>query len=190
MEPDEKAHMCIEMLSQPRYLSGVRMLVSAVAQRLGFDEAGCGQIALAVDEALCNVIRHGYQRSPKGKIWIRIWPVDDQAGDDCSGAALDAPLDQHRPKAGGIKLVIEDLAQQVDPDDIRSRSLEEVRPGGLGVHIMREIMDEVRFERRAPDETGDRGVGMRLTMIKRRPDEMASENRAEEPTKRGRDASA
>ncbi|MFU8830355.1 MAG: ATP-binding protein, partial [Phycisphaerales bacterium] len=104
--------------------------------------------------------------------------------------ALDAPLDQHRPKAGGIKLVIEDLAQQVDPDDIRSRSLEEVRPGGLGVHIMREIMDEVRFERRAPDETGDRGVGMRLTMIKRRPDEMASENRAEEPTKRGRDASA
>ncbi|MFB3429338.1 MAG: ATP-binding protein [Phycisphaerales bacterium] len=159
------------MFSQPRYLSGVRSLVSAVAQRLGFDESACGQIALAVDEALCNVIRHGYQRSPAGTIWVKIWPVDDEAGEHCEGAALDAPLDQHRPRAGGIRIVIEDLAQQVDPEAIRSRDLEEVRPGGLGVHIMKEIMDEVRFEHRAPDETGERGRGMRLTMVKRRSSE-------------------
>lgn len=175
----EKPHVCIEMLSQPRYLSGVRMMASAVAQRLGFDEAACGQIALAVDEALCNVIRHGYKRSPNGKIWVKIWPVNDQAGDDCSGAALDAPLDQHRPKAGGIRVVIEDLAQQVDPSEIKSRDLEEVRPGGLGVHIMREIMDEVKFERRTSGETGANGIGMRLTMIKMRPGERDPEQAAE-----------
>ena len=33
-------------------------------------------------------------------------------------------------------------------------------PGGLGVHIIREVMDEVTWERREPK-------GMRLTMIKR-----------------------
>lgn len=161
------------MFSQPRYLSGVRTLVSAVAQRLGFDESACGQVALAVDEALCNVIRHGYQRSPEGIIWVKIWPIDDEAGEHCEGAALDAPLDQHRPRAGGIRIVIEDLAPQVDPEAIRSRDLEEVRPGGLGVHIMKEIMDEVRFEHRGPGETGERGRGMRLTMIKRRSSEKA-----------------
>jgi serine/threonine-protein kinase RsbW len=164
----EPAHIEIEMVSQPRYLSGVRLLASAVAQRLGFSESECSQIALAVDEALCNVIRHGYARSPNGKIWVKIWPVDDEAGESCEGAALDAPLDQHRPRAGGIRIVIEDMAQQVDPARIKSRDLEEVRPGGLGVHIMREVMDEVRFEQRSADETGERGRGMRLTMIKRR----------------------
>lgn len=167
----EQAHIAIEMLSQPRYLSGVRTLTAAVAQRLGFDESACGQVALAVDEALCNVIRHGYERNPNGTIWIRIWPVDDEAGEHCEGAALDAPLDQHRPRAGGIRIVIEDLALQVDPEQIRPRDLEEVRPGGLGVHIMRQVMDEVRFERRPANETGQQGRGMRLTMIKRRSSE-------------------
>ncbi len=169
----ERAHIHIEMLSQPRYLSGVRTLVAAVAQRLGFSESECGQIALAVDEALCNVIRHGYARSPNGSIWVSIWPVDDEAGECCEGAALDAPLDQHRPRAGGIRIVIEDLARQVDPDQIRSRDLEEVRPGGLGVHIMKEIMDEVRYEHRSEAETGENGRGMRLTMVKRRSSEKA-----------------
>lgn len=164
----ESEHIRIEMLSQPRYLSGVRTLVSAVAQRLGFDESQCGQIALAVDEALCNVIRHGYERSPKGKIWVKIWPVDDEAGEACQGAALDAPLDQHRPRAGGIKIVIEDMARQVDPSEIKSRDLAEVRPGGLGVHIIREIMDEVVYEQRRDADGDQPGRGMRLTMIKRR----------------------
>jgi len=169
----DPAHINIEMLSQPRYLSGVRTLVAAVAQRLGFSESDCGQIALAVDEALCNVIRHGYSRNPRGKIWVGIWPVDDEAGETCEGAALDAPLDQHRPKAGGIRIVVEDLARQVDPENIRSRDLSEVRPGGLGVHLIREIMDEVRYEHRAESETGQHGHGMRLTMTKRRSSEKA-----------------
>ena len=56
--------------------------------------------------------------------------------------------------------MIEDLASQVDPADIQSRDLDDIRPGGLGVHIIREVMDEVTWERRSPK-------GMRLTMIKR-----------------------
>ncbi len=59
----------------------------------------------------------------------------------------------------GIEIVIEDDAMQVDPDTIRSRDLDDIRPGGLGVHIIREIMDEVSYARR------DRR-GMRLTLVK------------------------
>ena len=130
----------LRMFSQPRFLPAVRALVGTMAQRLGFNEMQCGQISLAVDEALCNVITHGYDRKPDGQLWISIWALPG------------TPT--------GLKIVIEDLANQVDPDAIQSRDLDDIRPGGLGVHIIREVMDEVTWERRSPE-------GMRLTMIKR-----------------------
>lgn len=132
----------LELVSDPIYLAGARELVSAVARRLGFNDEGCGQIALAVDEALCNVIRHGYDKRRDGPIWLSLWPASP------GGEA-------------GVTIVIEDEARQVDPAEIRGRDLDEIRPGGLGVHIIREVMDEVRFERREK-------VGMRLTLVKRR----------------------
>jgi anti-sigma regulatory factor (Ser/Thr protein kinase) len=135
------AHVRLEMLSQARFLSAARAMVSHIAQRLGFSELHCGQISLAVDEALCNIINHGYEKRPDGRIWLNVWALDED------------------PQ--GIKLVIEDRARQVDPETIRSRDLEDIRPGGLGVYIIREIMDEVRYEKRE-------GGGMRLTMIKYR----------------------
>ena len=132
-------HVMVEVLSQPRYLSGARDLVSAVSKRLGFDDTACSQIALAVDEALCNIIRHGYDQRADGKIWISIWPVD---GD-----------------GGGIRIQIDDRAKQVDPKGIKSRDLDDIRPGGLGVHIIHQVMDEARYEQRE-------GGGMRLSMRK------------------------
>lgn len=129
----------LEMRSQPRLLAAARALVGNVAQRLGFNEVQCGQISLAVDEALCNIINHGYARRPDQPIWLSIWALD--------GATA------------GMKIVLEDEARQVDPESIRSRSLDDIRPGGLGVHIIREAMDEVVYERR-----GERG--MRLTVVK------------------------
>jgi serine/threonine-protein kinase RsbW len=141
----------VEMISDPTYLSGARDLVAAVARRLGFSEEGCGQIALAVDEALCNVIRHGYERRRDGPIWISLWPL---AAENGSGP--------------GLRIVLEDEARQVDPTQIKSRDLDEVRPGGLGVHIIRQVMDEVAYEKRE-------GVGMRLTLVKRRSAEGAAE---------------
>jgi serine/threonine-protein kinase RsbW len=136
--------LTLKMVSDPTYLAGARELVSSVARRLGFTEEACGQIALAVDEALCNIIRHGYERRKDGPIWLNLWPLPGGDG---------AP--------GGLKVVLEDEARQVDPEQIKSRDLDEIRPGGLGVHIIKEVMDEAVYERR------DR-VGMRLTLIKRR----------------------
>lgn len=129
----------LQMFSQPRFLAAVRALIGSVCDRLGFNSMQCGQISLAVDEALCNVITHGYQRSPDGKVWINLW--------------------SHETDPVGIRIVIEDLATQVDPDTIQPRDLDDIRPGGLGVHIMREVMDEVTYERRSDQ-------GMRLTMRK------------------------
>lgn len=146
-EPMGDPHVRVELLSQARFLAGARAMISNLAQRLGFNEIHCGQISLAVDEALCNIINHGYGKKPDGRIWLSIWALES------------SPPAMH--------IVIEDRAKQVDPATIRSRDLEDIRPGGLGVYIIREVMDDVRYEQRD-------GGGMRLTMTKRLPDERSA----------------
>jgi anti-sigma regulatory factor (Ser/Thr protein kinase) len=158
-DADKEPVLRLQMFSQPRFLAAVRALIASVCDRLGFNSMQCGQISLAVDEALCNVITHGYERRSDGPVWINLW------SDDAEPAR--------------IKIVIEDLAPQVDPDSIQPRDLDDIRPGGLGVHIIREVMDEVRYERRS-----DRG--MRLTMTKHLRPAEAARSSAPEPSGRQR----
>lgn len=135
----------MQMQSDPMLLSGAREMVSWIARRSGFSDMDCSQIALAVDEALCNVFRHGYDRQTDRPIWLSIWSEMGTAGD------VKCP-----PR---IRIEIEDEARQVDPERIKSRDLDDVRPGGLGVHIIKQVMDEAVYARRE-------GAGMRLTMVK------------------------
>lgn len=175
--PTPPPEVRIEIRSNPLYLSGAREMVAAVARRMGYTEEACGQIALAVDEALCNVIRHGYDRASDKPIWISLWPLgettngaaDSGAGGGGSGGsnglseAAGAVCCRQTPDVhvAGLRIVIDDEAKQVDPSVIKSRDLDEVRPGGLGVHIIKAVMDEVKYERRSP-------IGMRLSMVKKR----------------------
>jgi anti-sigma regulatory factor (Ser/Thr protein kinase) len=128
------------MWSQPRLLSAARSMIAHLARRLGFDEITAGQVSLAIDEALCNVINHGYERRADGRIWLSVWAIETDPAE--------------------IAVVIEDRAKTVDPTAIQGRDLDDVRPGGLGVYIMREVMDLVQYDRRP-------GGGMKLTMRKR-----------------------
>jgi anti-sigma regulatory factor (Ser/Thr protein kinase) len=96
---------------------------------------------LALDEALANVIRHGYRGKESERIWVSVWLVS------------------HDELGQGMKIVIEDDGEQIDPANVRGRDLEDVRPGGLGVHIMRQVMDDVLYEKRV-------GRGMRLSLTK------------------------
>lgn len=142
-QPATPPNIRLELLSNPLYLSGVREFIAGVAKRLGFIETHCSQIALAVDEAMANVIRHGYNARTDGKIWIDV----THEGDARTGLSM--------------TVVIEDEARQVDPCTIKSRDLEDIRPGGLGVHIIKEVMDVATYEKRACD------CGMRLTLVKK-----------------------
>lgn len=135
----DNADIELKFSSNPCYLSVVREAITRSSQARGFEDCTCGKIMLAVDEAVSNVIRHGYDGRHDQPIWVRIGPADD-SGD-------------------GLKVVIEDRARQVDPETIRGRDLDQIRPGGLGVHLIREMMDSVSYEFRD-------GGGMRLTLIK------------------------
>ena len=128
--------------SDPAELVCVRQRVREVATAVGFGDDEVLKISLAVDEALTNVIRHGYGGPCDKPIDIRIGQI--QVGTDPA-----------------ICVVIRDFAKPVDPGMIAGRALQDVRPGGLGVHIMRTVMDEVTY---APVGGG----GTRLTMLKKK----------------------
>jgi anti-sigma regulatory factor (Ser/Thr protein kinase) len=161
-------HVRLQILSQPRYLCGAREMVAAVAKRIGFSDLSCSQIALAIDEALANVMRHGYSDRPDGPIWLSVWPLSQQAAPrrkaDPDETASRPAAENGKPASPsapvGLRIVIEDEAKQIDPSSIKGRDLEDIRPGGLGVHIIRHVMDCVDYAKRD-------GKGMRLTLEKR-----------------------
>ena len=84
----------------------------------------------------------------------------DQVAKETAAAAAAAAAQPAEADAALVRIVLDDRAKQVDPATIRSRDLDDIRPGGLGVYLIREIMDDVQFEHRD-------GGGMRLTMSKR-----------------------
>jgi len=128
----------IRIDSRPETLRLVRAVVGEAAALCGCSEQCVRDIVIAVDEACQNVIRHAYRGSPDGEILIDI-----------------------RRERDRIAFNIIDFADPVDLSKVKPRSLEELRPGGLGIHFISECMDEVRF--RAPPA----GAGNRLWMVKR-----------------------
>ena len=133
MHHEPPATIRLEILSRPDLLAPVRSMVISMAERFGFDEVECGHLALAVDEALANVIRHAYHGSPDQRIWITISLINQPS-----------PL---------FRIEIEDEGEQCDVDSIAPRELDDVRPGGLGVHLIREVTDHCSYEHRSPRGT-------------------------------------
>ena len=104
----------------------VRPSLYAAAQMCGFTELDARDIVLAVDEACQNVIVHAY------------------TGDAAADTPRDIAISVFR-RRDGIHVRLRDAAAPVDPSRIRPRDLENVRPGGLGTHFIRQIMDRVEY---------------------------------------------
>jgi len=103
-------------------LKKVRAAVHEAATRSGCTPACAHDIMMAVDEACQNIIRHAYGGDSDSEIVLRIERHDDQ-----------------------LVLLLRDFAEKVDERRVEPRPLDELRPGGLGVHIIREVMDECGF---------------------------------------------
>jgi serine/threonine-protein kinase RsbW len=121
-------------------LSGMREFVRSAAAGLAVDPDAVADVLLAVDEAATNIIVHGY-RGCGGIIELSVERTDEAL----VVRLLDA-CDPFDPCC-------------VAPPDL-AVPLEQRRPGGLGIHLMRHMVDEVRH--RATGEGGNE-----LTLIKR-----------------------
>ena len=108
--------------SDPRLLRTIRSVVAEMAELCGFAEGEAQFIILAVDEACANVIRHAYQGRTDGEI------------------AFPCSASEER-----IEFLLVDQGQAPRPEELQRRPLEEIRPGGLGTHLIRSVMDQVRY---------------------------------------------
>jgi anti-sigma regulatory factor (Ser/Thr protein kinase) len=131
----------LDVTSDVAELPGVRDAVRAWSRALGWSEGPTSDIVLAIDEALSNIIRHGYEGEPGHKIELTARAVYDPAWGE------------------GIEVRIRDYGKQVPLETICGRDLNDIRPGGLGVHIIRSVMSSVQYSHA-------KGGGMQLVMRK------------------------
>lgn len=108
--------------AQADQLKIVRRLVQAASGQAGAGTEWAADLALAVDEACQNIIRHGYAGQARGRIRLSVLREGET-----------------------LKVELEDDAPAVAASDCQGRSLDEVRPGGLGTYFMHRLTDGVRF---------------------------------------------
>lgn len=120
----------ISLTSDPQLLCVVRGALEPLASTLGLCAAECRSVVLAVDEALTNIMRHAYQGRVDKPIELSCGRIYRSPG--------------HDP---GLEIILVDLGIPAKREKMRSRPLDEVRPGGLGLHFIRQSMDIVEYKR-------------------------------------------
>ncbi|MCX6143223.1 MAG: ATP-binding protein [Ignavibacteriales bacterium] len=105
----------------------VREFVLRAARVFGFSEEEASKIVLAVDEACTNVIKHAYQFAPDREIEIVIQPVKDR-----------------------MQITVIDDGKSFNPSIAKlpdlKQHLSHYRRGGLGIYLMRTLMDKVEYK--------------------------------------------
>lgn len=102
--------------------------IDEVCEANGFDMATIMQINLAIEEAVVNIMNYAYPKGTKGDITIEAKANDTQ-----------------------LSFIISDTGKPFDPTakaevDI-TLSAEDRAIGGLGIHLIRQIMDNINYER-------------------------------------------
>ena len=120
----------MEFRSDPEMLCAVRGALGQLAERLGFPAEDCRAIVLAVDEALTNIIRHAYLGRDDGPI---------------EAAFRRIPVTRDGARSEALEITLQDRGVTVDRAKLSGRALEDVKPGGLGLHFIQESMNKVEF---------------------------------------------
>jgi len=103
-------------------LTEIRAAVRAACQAGGCDEETTAAWVLVVNEACMNVIQHAYRFAEGQSLRVEV----AVAGGELITLICD----------NGIPARIEDL---------QPRALDDLRPGGLGVHFIRELTDTMAY---------------------------------------------
>lgn len=107
-------------------LTAISEFVTNWAENCRFDERAVYAVQMAVDEACSNIIEHAYGGEGRGDITLICKKVDD-----------------------GLKVTIKDQGNPFDPTIVAppnvNASLDERDNGGLGLFLMKQLMDEVSF---------------------------------------------
>ena len=123
------------------FLDEIRDMVAEVARAGGFSEKAIYSLQLAADEAASNIIEHAYEGESDASLFVTCDIKNDE-----------------------IIITMRDTGKPFNPKTVKEPNLKadlsERQIGGLGVYLMRKLMDNVKYE--------SSGAGNLLTMTKRR----------------------
>lgn len=107
--------------NKPEYVSVIRLTVSGIANRMGFDIEEIEDIKVAISEACTNAITHGFCQKEDN------FNVDFLSGEE--------------------KLIIKvyDNGKGCLSQNIKTPNLQELKEGGLGIFIIKSLMDDVEI---------------------------------------------
>lgn len=131
----------LDVPSSTQNLAIIRDFVSRIASQAGLADADVASLELAVDEACANVIEHAYGNDATKQVVVRALVDDDT-----------------------LQIHVVDNGLGFDPSTIKEEELRELaenrRTGGLGLRLIRSLMDEVHYEI-------EPGVKNELRMVKK-----------------------
>jgi anti-sigma regulatory factor (Ser/Thr protein kinase) len=117
----------VQFIAKFEYLDEIREFVGDIARAGGFDAKDVYNIQLAADEAASNIIEHAYEGVSNGVLEL-----------SCG------------VKGNIITIILVDHGESFDPSAIPlpdlKADLSERKIGGLGIFLMRKLMDEVYYE--------------------------------------------
>lgn len=132
----------VQFSAKFEFLDEIREYVGEIARESGFGDKDVYNIQLATDEAASNIIEHAYEGVTDGVVEI-----------SCG------------MKGKELQIVLVDHGEPFDPSEVPlpdlKADLAERKIGGLGIFLMRKLMDEVHYHSN-PDKSNV------LTMIKRK----------------------
>jgi len=120
---------------KPEYVGTVRIAISHVAANAGFDIEAIDDIKVAVSEACTNIIRHSHDHSD----------FTYEVAIECEEKSLTITVADH-----GVGFETNDYVEPVPG---------QTRGSGMGIYILRALMDEV-------DIQSEVGIGTNIRMKK------------------------
>ncbi|MDP9194793.1 MAG: ATP-binding protein [Acidobacteriota bacterium] len=117
----------LDVPSTTENLALIREFVTRVGVQAGLNEVEVGQLELAVDEACANVIEHAYGDDKTKQVMVRA-VFDEDA----------------------LRIHVIDTGKGFDPTQVPEQELKELiakrKTGGLGMRLIKTLMDEVHYD--------------------------------------------
>ncbi|MHC4842137.1 MAG: ATP-binding protein [Planctomycetota bacterium] len=126
----------LEVQAHTQNLAVVREFLHSCIERSSLPQADANKVVLAVDEAVANTIQHGYEGRDDGTVEVLI----------------EADAGQFSVKIRDTGLSYDAATGSTDKENLDLNAhIQGGNKRGLGLFIMRRVMDEVRYTSREGD---------------------------------------
>lgn len=109
--------------SRPIFLRKTREVIDEICSRAGFSSRKTHELKLAINEAIANIIEHGYKNDPDKVIYLYFLIIPDR-----------------------LEVIIRDFAPKPDPEKLKHRDLSELEDRGLGIFFMKNFVDHMTYD--------------------------------------------